>query len=334
MIRIRFFFFILALYAFQPFALYSQEYDSTYITSNGVKGKATFEYYYDLDHLRVKNGPFKFKSDTTDSVPTSIVKELQIEGEYSENKKVREWLYQLTSREIDILEIKDSELIYDLKTYRTLIRGNYDRGTPSGNWSIQTTLINNKSENKTVETTEITLRRGYAEGTFTHQSIDKNDNLIKVTGQFEEGFFDGQWRFNYTKDSLAVEEIRSYSKGILTYSLINEDTISFPLSPKTRASLNGSERGNMVKAPISIEFEDGYPQTSLFMRTQQTGNRFMRTIQNKLMQFDQDILQQQSVIFGSNRAIYPLTEEEEALISAWNEAESEFQNEVTNCKGA
>ncbi len=309
-----------------------QEYDSAYTTKSGVKGHATFDYYYDLDHLLVKNGDFKFKSDVKDSFPTSVFEELMIDGEYSENKKIKNWSYELTRREVEILEIEDDRLVYELNTYRTKILGAYEKGVPSGEWTIKTNWINDKSEQKEVQSTTIQLRRGFANGSLSHSSTNKEGVISQVEGQFENGFFIGDWTFTTTSDNQSHTELRHYNKGVLEYTLTNGDTLTYPLSPLTTGILDGTARGEQVKSPISIEFNEGYPSASIYLKFQRPGNKLLAGIQNQLLQFDADVLQKQGVIFGAARSIFPLTTEEEELISEWNEAETLFQNEVTRVK--
>ena len=50
----------LSLLGFEIIAQNHGNYDSTYAPSKGIYGNAEFDFYYDIDHLIVKNGAFKF----------------------------------------------------------------------------------------------------------------------------------------------------------------------------------------------------------------------------------------------------------------------------------
>lgn len=326
----RYCFFWLILFLFIT-SINAQEYDSTYTLSNNTQGHAEFEYYYDIDHLMVKNGEFKFRSDSTKQIAPSIFEDVQIEGNYSENSKSKAWLYQLTRKELDILNIADDSINYELRTYKSEIKGSYTRGLPSGQWTMTTILSSNYQETKEYQNTVLSFKRGYADGAFEHSGFGENDSPIAISGQFDQGIFVGDWQFDYTIKGKKINEIRHYEKGVLEYAVINSDTLFYPLSPKTQAALYENEN-HLITTPVQIDYNDGFPTASEHISSQQPGNIVLKGLQNTLFQFDKDLLAKQQTTFGVSRVRYPLSEEEQKSVSEWGQVEEDFRDKVTEVK--
>lgn len=326
----RFYFFLLIPLLFFS-SVNAQEYDSAYRLPNNTLGHAKFEYYYDIDHLMVKNGEFKFRSDSTKKIAPSIFEDVIIAGNYSENSKSKDWLYQLTRKELDILSIADDSINYELRTYKTEINGAYTRGLPSGQWTMTTTLTSNTQEPREYQNTVLNFKRGYADGSFEHSGFDESDTPIIISGQFDQGVFIGDWQFDYSTKGRRVSEIRHYERGVLEYSVMNSDTLRYPLSPKTSADLYQNEK-HLITPPVQIDYNDGFPTGSVYLSSQQPGNSALKALQNSLFQFDKDFLAKQQTTFGVSRVRYPLSEAEQKSVSEWGQVEEDFRDKVTEVK--
>jgi hypothetical protein len=88
--------------------------------------------------------------------------------------------------------------------YKTIVRGRYNRGIPSGQWSFIYAPYNAADEKSLpVLTHNVALNR------WSYQS-----DSISIIGQVDEkGFFNGRWEFKLPNEEIQVQE---YKKGILT----------------------------------------------------------------------------------------------------------------------
>jgi hypothetical protein len=313
------------------------EYDSTYSPIQGVSGSAEFEYYYDIDHLIVKNGAFKFVSDNSDTAWTTVNEDQSWIGEYAENQKHGKWVYSAAKHELEIISIQDDHLEYDLRTIKTELNANYKHGVPDGLWISNSNIINKNEEPSFYEKIELTFKKGRAEGSFSHQFLEKNNSIGEITGQFSKGLYDGVWNFKYLKEANQIRETRYYTNGILTALVKSKnmgakDSLVFDLSPETQKVLQSNEKSHFLDRPFSIEFNDGYPQASIYMQSQLNGNNSLRQTHGQLMQFDKVWLKKQKLTFGANRGRYPLSKDEEIYITQWFRVEQDLQFLVEEIK--
>lgn len=313
------------------------KYDSIYTPIKGVSGEAQFDYYTDIDHLIVKNGAFKFVSDNSDTTWRTVNEDQSWEGHYTENKKQGEWTYKTSKHELDIISIEDDHLEYDLRTIRTELKANYKQGIPDGLWVSNSEIINKNEAPSFFEKVEITFKKGKAEGPYSYQFLEANKSVGEISGTFKNGLFDDIWQFKYFKDANQIREKRYYTNGILTAlirskNMGQQDSIAFRLSPQTQAVLNSNEKSHFINRPFSIEFNDGYPRTSVYMQSQLEGNAKLRKTHNQLLRFDKTWLNKQKFAFGANRGRYLLTKDEEIYITQWFRIEQDFQFLVEKIK--
>jgi hypothetical protein len=328
----------LFLFAFSGIALAQHDpvYDSAY-SINNLHGHATFEYYYDIDHLKVKNGSFEFKTKNADTAWTTINQEQAWKGHYAENKKDGEWTYTVVKHELDITDIKDDHLEYSLRTIRTEIFAHYKKGVPSGEWTFNSTLTEKDRPPRFYERIKLTFKKGLAQGEYQHELLEKSGNIAKVNGLFNKGLFEGRWELSYTDENyVKTNETRIYVNGILT-DLIKikgeqTDSIHFKLSPATQTVLQENSKGHLINKPYSIVYNDGFPTASIYIQSQEDGNKLLKRAHSKLGRFDQALLKKQKFFFGANRGKYPLSEEDEKYITQWYRAEQDFQFVVDDVK--
>jgi len=307
-------------------------YDSIYQPIPGITGKAQFTYKLAGEEKKIKDGEFTFIRENKDSLAETNATYNFWEGEYDDNLKIDKWQYEVKHHIVKINEISDVELDYDIITEDETLFLTYQDGYPAGDLAMRTILYIDGEKVKTLENLETSFQDKKMTGKFDYILTNRERDSISVIGNISKGLMDGIWEFNYFAEDL--KEIRTYDRGILLSleQLKNNQTINkieFPISEGLKAVLNNeSTNVELANRPLSLIFSDGYPRTSKYIKVQQKGEKLIQDIIKEIFKYDPELKPLENLPLGTNRAFYPLSDEESSRLEDWKEIESAYRRKI------
>lgn len=317
-----------------------QSYDSLYQPMLGYSGKAKFEYYTDRKGNRIKQGDFEFESMTIDSVCFCTADHRVWEGQYKNDLKHGDWVYddrfsRLILRSVD----DDFNAVSELHSERERVSASFKEGTAEGNWTLQTIgLVNGKKAHET-HWLQTKLKKAKMEGAVEFRAIRADSTKVRIKGQADAGLMIGTWTLEYEADSMKIWEQRQYELGFLL-SLIKRNeqgdtlvALEYPLSKNIRNFLNNDEWVlEAANFPLSLTYSDGYPRTSEYIVQQSKGNDLLNDQLKLLFKYEPDFFSLNGLPLGTNRMAYPLSAEEEKLLQDWPNVEFEFRDKIDDLR--
>lgn len=309
-------------------------YKGPYETLTGLKGLAEFE-FSEEGKARIKNGEFKFVQKQRDTVHHTSLNKLYWEGSYEKGRKEGEWTYETLEHNFELFDIEDYEPDYQLSSLHTLLNANFEEDIPEGAWDYTTTFLSNGKKTNNGYLVKCTFNKGKIDGKFTIRSTLKDDPLIEVACQVEEGLLEGEWSLTYKLDKDTITEKREFIDGILIHlrkTNQSGDTLVFldyPHSMKLKGYLiDGSDADDLANAPLSLHFSDGYPRNSQYLVAQEHGNVFIGGAIENLLKNEFEFLQKYGLPMGTNRMYYELTSAEEEALEEWKKVEYNFRRRL------
>ena len=283
-------------------------------------------------HLQVKNGSFEFTSKPEDSTWNQISETHHWIGQYDANTKHGEWHYQSERKDLEILSIESDHLNYALRTVESELKAYYKHDIPDKTWIYSSTQVENGKEKRPFVKMEVPFLKGKVHGTLN--MVREGTLTESIQGACKHGLMDGEWTFVFHDNGTSVEEKRWYKKGILLRLIQwkNDDTvqnITFNHSPQTTAYLQTGKGGShLTQSPYALEFNDGYPRSSIERMAQRSGNNLMDEALKYLLRFDKDYTKSKGLILGCNRGRYPLTPDEEKWSTNWYQWRKKLDDRV------
>lgn len=316
-----------------PNSAYSQKilkYDSTYINEKGDTGMARFDYFLRSGE-RIKHGEFQFNSFESDSIYNGDVHREEWRGAYDHNRKEGSWSYSTRKFRFRIEGFTEKGINYDLVEIRSVMEIGYKEGFPEGAVHYKTELFSNSRKIGKMETLQLNIQSKQVNGE-VHYMFSKDSIQRLVNGACKDGLLTGTWTIE--RSGAEEKEVRIYDQGVLTslLKLKMQDTVAFidfPLSESLEEHLKGN-RGSfeMAGIPLSLTFSDGYPRSSRFLDVQKEGNRELQHIIDLVFEFDSGIQNENGLIFGANRGIYPLSPDEKKTLESWPDVLSTFKDMI------
>src|SRR5690554_4381162 len=127
-------YFSIYLFAWQLGAQNKEIYSGKYELNSSKSGMAKFEYIKGEKDQMIKDGTFSFIYINKDSSQFGKLLKEELEGKYKEDKKSGKWTYIEGQHDIELHDVKNGKLIYDLESAIIEIDANYKDGLPNGNW--------------------------------------------------------------------------------------------------------------------------------------------------------------------------------------------------------
>lgn len=311
------------------FAQKTETYDSIYRPTEDLVGNAVFN-YYTQGGRKVIDGDFKFENFESNSEANTRIEQNEWNGKYVEGVKTGKWTYERTLYNLEINGIENDELLYNLNPAVEITTANYMEGLPNGVWTYEY-LVDNFTDTLARWTAE--FKGGKLDGKLriVKKAMDSSDTRIEIEGVAQKGLMDGKWIFTTKTDSTERIETRYYNMGILTRLLVEENgsfvkSVQYPLSPGMQTFVDSriSEIA-FTENPVSLVFNDGYPNRSIQITSQQFANDYLERWIDQIYRFDSDMMSQIGLPFGVVRGIYPVSESEEQRIGEWLTLEADFR---------
>lgn len=268
-----------------------QFYNGDYTVMDTVKGTATYAFYQVSDDSIQLQGDFNFLSDLYQEENVLNVKKVSVQGNFRRGVKRGNWEYEQSYYTVTLDRIRNLNLESTLNGMQLRITGRYVNGKANGVWQTKRIKVLDSKPLGSSVNLRLQFVNGVATGNFSYD-MNVNGEPLTISGKFsEEGFMDGLWKMRYTtKDSVIVEEERTYSDGILTDLLKVEqkegenDTVAsvsfFDAKDRLVGLLSKTEDLNFKLGDkgFGVLFDNGYRSNDIRRRSQDDGNTFLEEV--------------------------------------------------------
>ena len=322
---------------FQSLALAQdiKQYDSIYKPKSSNSGHATFDYYLNKKGEAIKHGAFVFKSEKRDSVSQNTAIVDFWKGQYKDNVKDGEWVYESQTYAVKIKSISETTVEPVTQTHKTVKTINYNNGYPDGAFIFKSNLFEDGRLMETAELLKTTLQDKKINGDFELSFSDKVHGKITLKGKAVNGLMQGVWEILY--DTERIKETREYKSGILlTLTKVQEnDTIVnlvYPQSDIITEALANETSDQLINSPLSLIYSDGYPRNSKYITEQLDGEAILNRALRAIFRYDTEAYDKNGLPLGTNRAFYPLTSNEKEQLKKWETVEAGFRDKVNGIK--
>lgn len=276
-----------------------QKYEGPYVF-RGLDGKARYDY------LRLKNdstrleGAFEFVHRRVDSLDQTVFYKSEVTGRYQAGKKQNAWKYSEANHRISVNDV----VLFSPKTALTSTLSEtsafYAKGMPSGKWTWKILRYENELLTELFAGVDLPFENGKINGAFTLESKENTpwDGLYFIRGFASHGMVDSTWHLNYMRDTLRVDEFRTYDKGFLTRVVKlhhrTGDTLvdlkyEGTLSKLAVLRFSGSSLFKISERDFGIDYIGGFDITDKKYLTQQQGNAYLRNIFESITAWDREI---------------------------------------------
>lgn len=319
---------IFSCVSFDAFSQQTFTYDSIYEPSPGLIGEALFTYTTNDDGKKIKNGDFEFVREVRDTATQNSATYNLWQGQFNNNIKVGDWEYETKHHTVEISEISEIELNYTIYTEDEIVEISYINGFPNNEFLLESTLYADRQRVKNMEYLKTVFTGEKINGDMEFFLADRDEDIVAVNGRAINGLMEGIWEFNYFNEN--ITETREYSRGILLSLTKRENgeviqELTFPLSEELAAAVEGDANVELANTPLSLNFSDGYPRNSKYLREQEKGKEVLELILQEIFQFDENIDFTQQLPLGTNRGFYALESEEEDYLEEWSEIEADYR---------
>lgn len=307
------------------------DYDSAFVTSDGIKGVARFSYYI-KDGQRVIDGPFSFEALLEAESHATERKTYFWKGSYKDGVKEGNWDYKEDINQAIISDLRKGSLEYSIQTLENQLKINYKQGYPDGKVEYRSSLFENGKWKKSLEILDVSFQDKLVDGTFSFIRNQDESQMFSINGEVQKGFMNGTWLFHYSTDSSWEE--RKYVEGVLMQVLITRgsDTVRFlpfPLDAELEKKIGAGASGlKLVDHPLSLAFSDGYPSESEYIQVQKQGNERIRSVLDQVFRYDSALEFKYGIPIGTTRGIYDLSHEEKEAMNLWPKLEAQFSKKL------
>jgi hypothetical protein len=293
--------FILTVFILLPNFLFSQQlYEGEY-TFNGLKGQGNFEFVEGEGNSIIKQGEFRFIRKERDPKDKTKLYRTEVIGIYDQNKKTGVWEYQDEKHFVNLSDVNDFKLIYDINSQQIKLTANYKDGVPDGKWIFEENEYKDGKLNRKSQADDFLFRDGDIQGRFHYKSfVDDKTHFIR--GELTQGgFMNGEWTFAYQKDGVFLSEVRNYENGFLlgvvkrdleTDELL-EEVVFYQTIKKLNLVNNKENKGFRVSEDkFGIQFNDGFLSGSEQFSVQKAGNDFIAEFLTNVLRYDEQFVNQ------------------------------------------
>lgn len=300
-------------------AQHFQHESDTFINELGDTGTVKYSYRINGIEEKLKDGEFYFvKTVKKDSGYVALISKDIWQGDYKNDRKNGPWQFKESHYAVNLEDVVQGTVKYDLRSTSRTVSGYYKKDVPSDEW--QYSYVDQGYKNSDLRLDELTmpfskgLVNGEVHGNFFHQG-----QRVRIKGSALNGFMDGEWLIS--TDS--ITESRQYVNGFLISICTKSsagDTLSyvnFPLSKIIEDQITLGKYTTALVKPTRIAFNDGYPKESVYRTSQQWGNKALQDLFKRLLKYQSAWIEKEGSPIGTNRAIYPLSAEEQASLKSW-----------------
>jgi hypothetical protein len=318
-----------------------QVYDGVY-EFKGREGIATFEFREDNDGNMVLDGFFRFDLKEIDSLDQTLITKFQVNGEFIDNKKNGNWIFDKERHKITLEDVINFEVKASLESEDIEVKAVYKEGVREGNWEFNENAYTQGELEPKATATGIKFSGGYIVDNFYFRSFE-GDFTQFIRGEINEnGYMDGEWSLVYLKDSLLISEVRNYENGFLlglsrrnleTNERIDEAIFYSTIEKLNQVVADKNEGFEIAERKFGLAFNDGYRPNTTHLKIQSDGNEFIDEFISKLLQFDDAVDEDGNIVtypFFTKRFEFTYQKETEQSLAAIPEIYGQLENLVTH----
>ena len=264
-------------------------------TFHGKAGTATFEFLQDEAKNTVLDGFFRFDYLEKDSLDQTILYKFQVTGEYEQNKRSGNWIFDQETHRVDVQDVVNFEVISRLQSDKIYVEAVYDQGVKTGTWAFkQNEFVNGKLRPK-AEANGIDFSEGKITENIDYRAFE-GDYTQLIRGEINaNGYLDGEWALVYLKEGELISEVRNYEKGFLlgikqrnleTGARVNEVIFHKTIEKLQKLEEAPQKAYKIADRDFGLVYNDGFQSNSLPLQIQKSGNRFIDDFISKLLQYD------------------------------------------------
>ena len=252
-----------------------KNFKGVYVLNDTIEGVANLNYFL-KNRDTILDGDFNFKSIEEKKEDEFTTHEY--EGNFKKDKKDGNWYFKSKSLKLDKnYSISDLQLKSTATGTSTEVFAFFSNGQSDQEW----TAIQYKLENSIPKDTLYTIQTNFNSGLLEGKFVSNSKNL-NVSGQFSEGFMDGQWVF----EDGTHKEKRTFQKGVLTDVEVNDVNIEFIGFDITYDKANEDENWETIelnetyfeifnRSKIEIVFSGEYINQSKLQESIKNSNSFI-----------------------------------------------------------
>jgi hypothetical protein len=204
-----------------------KQYDGPYTLPDGSKGHAFFQYRM-AGNDTVPVGPWAFRSAWTDTTVIDEVHSISIIGRYdAQGMRSDDWAYS-RKRLVPVMPpmVRDYQVVSNAHGEEHAVLGRFKEGAAEGRWQVVDRNVIGSALGDTLLLVEVDMKQGVPAGQLT----GRIDGVV-LNGSFDEaGMLHGEWRFEHRmKDGRRVNELRSYTNGVLQEHVLQVGNKRYPL---------------------------------------------------------------------------------------------------------
>jgi hypothetical protein len=279
---------LLLLFVQTVFGQKAQTLETDTFLYNFYSGLLKFNFIVDSNENIIKTGIYTFDSKMNQAIKNNQVylEKLNVSGQFSDNKKDKTWSYHINKYFVNINDVQGSwkyTLNYNLDGEHLSYRFNFNKGVPTGLWTLKSTEIKNGILQKEKTYASLSYQNGLLSNNFNlDYSIPEHGSSFVRGSVNTEGFVDGDLLLEYVKNGQTISETRKYKNGFLiSIEKKNKNTDSVlvfiqyddVLEKLAELETNLESLNYTISTRgFGIEFDNGYQRYTPKIKEQQDGN--------------------------------------------------------------
>ncbi|WP_154857259.1 hypothetical protein [Cyclobacterium xiamenense] len=264
-------------------------------TFHDKAGTATFEFLQNEAKNTVLDGFFRFNYLEKDSLDQTILYKFQVTGEYEQNERSGNWLFDQETHRVDVQDVVNFEVVSSLHSDKIYVEAVYNQGKKTGTWAFKQNEFVNGELRPKAEANGITFTEGKITENIDYRAFE-GDYTQLIRGEVNaEGYLDGEWALVYLKEGELISEVRNYEKGFLlgikqrnleTGARVNEVIFHKTIEKLQKLEEAPQKAYKIADRDFGLVYNDGFQSNSLPVQIQKSGNRFINDFISKLLQYD------------------------------------------------
>ncbi|TVP47021.1 MAG: hypothetical protein EA341_13185 [Mongoliibacter sp.] len=335
-----FWFTLLYSISFFVSAQQTETYDGEY-TFTGLKGIGTFEFMKGEGDAIIKQGEFKFIRKERDIEDKTIFYKTEVYGVYEQDLKTGKWEYQDEVHRVQLEDVVEFNLDYDLRSEQILLTAEYKDGVPHGKWVfLENEYVDGRLSPKS-QADDFRFNNGDIQGKFQYKSFVEGKTHF-IRGELnKEGYMNGEWSFVYREDGILISEVRKYENGFLlgvvkrnleTDAMIQESVFYQTIRKLNAVNAEENKGFRISEDRFGIQFNDGFLSGSDQFAVQKSGNQFITEFLTNILRYDAQFVNQRGELIDfpvhTRRFVFELSRSEQRIVEELPEKFDALQNTV------
>ncbi|RZS97250.1 hypothetical protein [Cecembia calidifontis] len=319
-----------------------QVYEGEY-TFNGLKGESVFQFVKGEGDAVIRQGEFKFNRREKDREDRTRIYKTLVDGFYEQDKKTGLWNYLDEKHYIELNDVNNFRLDYNISSEQIKLRAAYKNGVPDGRWTFEENEYRSGRLSPKSQADNFLFREGDIVGKFQYKSFVNNRTHF-IRGELNRnGFMNGEWTFVYREGDQLVSEIRNYENGFLLGIVkrnlesdeILEEVVYYQTIKKLNQVNNRENKGfRIAEDRFGLVFSDGFLTDSEQFKVQLSGNKFITEFLTNILRYDAQYVNQEGELIDypihTKKFVFELSRQEQRIVEDLPAEFDRLQNTVKN----